>query len=73
MVSELLDEAIRMRQAPGIAFTDGTGGRRAVAAGTGLELWQVVGSWLNVDRDFWVLVTEYPWLTQLQLNAAIAY
>src|SRR5680860_630801 len=34
--TELLEEAVRVRRAPGIAFIDGATGRRAVIAGTAL-------------------------------------
>ena len=73
MATELLEEAIRMRRAPGIVFADGATGRRAVVAGTGMDVWQVVGSWLHVERDPAALADEYPWLTPMQLNAAIGY
>ena len=62
-----------MRRAPGIVFADGATGRRAVVAGTGIDVWQVVGSWLHVERDPAALADEYPWLTPMQLNAAIGY
>ena len=39
MTTELLDEAIRMRRAPGVLFVDGPTGRRAVLAGTALEVY----------------------------------
>ena len=42
LTTELLDEALRQRRAPGVAFVDGATGRRAVLAGTGLEVWEIV-------------------------------
>lgn len=70
---ELLQEAIRMRRAPGISFADGPSGRRAVVAGSGLDVWEVVATWRELERDFERLCASYPWLTQTQLRAALAY
>lgn len=73
MATELLEEAVRMRRAPGILFVDGATGRRAAVAGTGLDVWEVVRSWVVGNRDHAALVEDYPWLTPMQLNAAIGY
>src|SRR5690606_765971 len=70
MATELLEEAVRMRRAPGILFVDGATGRRAAVAGTGLDVWEVVRSWVVGNRDHAALVEDYPWLTPMQLNAA---
>lgn len=70
---ELLDEAVRMRRAPGIVFVDGPIGRRAAIAGTGLDVWEVVGTWLEVGKDYARLRKTYDWLTEQQLKAALAY
>ena len=40
VANELLDEAVRMQRCPGIIFTEGTTGRRARIAGTGIEVWE---------------------------------
>src|SRR5215831_2028315 len=45
VTQELLDEALRMRQCPGIYFADEPSGRTAKIGGTGLGVWEVV-------RDF---------------------
>lgn len=73
MTAELLEEAIRMRRAPGIGFVDGPAGRRAVAAGTGLDIWEIVATWRECDKDFGALRLRYPWLTEPQLRAALGY
>lgn len=73
MTSELLDEAVRMRRAPGIAFVDGATGRRAVIAGTGLDVWEVVRSWREIGEDQSQLAASYPWLSELQLRSALGY
>lgn len=70
---ELLDEAIRMRRAPGVTFAEGPTGRRAVIAGSGLDVWEVVASWREMGEDFPRLRAGYSWLTEPQLRAALAY
>lgn len=73
VVVELIDEALRMRRAPGVVFVDGPTGRRPVIAGTGLEVWEVVGTWNEVGRDYRRLRAAYEWLTEPQLRAALSY
>lgn len=71
--AELLEEAIRMRRAPGIGFADGPSGRRAIVAGTGLDVWEVVAVWQECDRNFDELVQNFDWLADAQLRAALSY
>ena len=73
MTTELLEEAIRMRRIPGIAFVDGPAGRRAVVGGTGLDVWEVISTWKTTDGSYESLRESYPWLTDAQLRAALAY
>ncbi|MEJ2679172.1 MAG: hypothetical protein P8174_08875 [Gemmatimonadota bacterium] len=73
MVLELLEEAVRMRRAPGIIFVDGATGRRAVVAGSGLEVWEVVQMWQEVGHDYRRLRAAYDWLSEPQLRAALSY
>ncbi len=73
LAAELLQEAIRMRRAPGIGFVDGAVGRRAVVAGTGLDVWEVVATWKACGGDFAKLRKSYPWLTEPQLRAPLSY
>jgi uncharacterized protein (DUF433 family) len=73
LAAELLEEALRMRRAPGVVFADGPAGRRAVVAGTGLDVWEVVASWKASARDFHQLRQNYTWLSEPQLRAALAY
>jgi uncharacterized protein (DUF433 family) len=70
---ELLSEAVRMRRAPGIVFTDGPSGRRAVVAGSGLDVWEVVRAWKEAGQEFGELRQEFPWLAEPQLRAALGY
>ncbi|MCP3960381.1 MAG: hypothetical protein GY719_21260 [bacterium] len=73
MSQQLLAEAIRMRRAPGVVFVDGATGRRAVVAGTGLDVWEVIATWKECDGDYEKLRQSYSWLTEPQLRAAIGY
>lgn len=73
MVVELLEEAVRMRRAPGVIFVDGPTGRRAVVAGSGLEVWEVVQTWREVGQDYRRLRNAYEGLTEPQLRAALSY
>ena len=41
-VTKLHSEAVKMRRAPGIVFADGPSGRRAVVAGSGLDVWEIM-------------------------------
>lgn len=49
-VVELLRESVRMRRVPGIVFADGPSGRRAVVAGTGLDVWEIVAPGTRLAR-----------------------
>ena len=73
MTNELLTEAIRMRRVPGIVFADGPSGRRAVVAGTGLDVWEVVAAWNAGGQDPETLREDLSWLKETQLRAALAY
>jgi uncharacterized protein (DUF433 family) len=72
ITNELLEEAIRMRRVPGIVFVDGVTGRRAALAG-GLDVWEIIATWLEGGRSYEELRQNYPWLTEPQLRAALAY
>ena len=69
----LLREAVRMRRVPGVVFMDGATGRRAVVAGTGLDVWEIVGQFREVGEDLKELKACYPWLTGVQLSSALDY
>ena len=73
ITTELLEEAIRMRRAPGIVFVDGATGRRAAIAGTGLDVWEIIATWQEGGRSYEELRQNYPWLSESQLRAALAY
>jgi uncharacterized protein (DUF433 family) len=73
ITAELLDEALRMRRVPGVAFVDGPAGRRAVVAGTGLDVWEVIATWRACEENGELLRQSYPWLNEVQLRSALAY
>lgn len=73
VANEMLEEAVKMRRCPGIIFADGPSGRRARIAGTGLEVWEVISTYNNVDRGWSRLRESYDWLDEIQLRAALAY
>jgi uncharacterized protein (DUF433 family) len=73
VANELLEEAVRMKRCPGIIFTEGTTGRRARIAGTGIEVWEVIATYKGVTEDFARLRQAYHWLTEQQLRAAVGY
>jgi uncharacterized protein (DUF433 family) len=73
ITTELLEEAIRMRRAPGIVFVEGPTGRRAAIAGTGLDVWELIATFREGGANYETLRQSYPWLTEAQLRAALAY
>ncbi|MBN1106359.1 MAG: DUF433 domain-containing protein [Deltaproteobacteria bacterium] len=73
ITNELLEEAVKMKRCPGIVFTEGTSGRRARIAGTGIEVWELIGSYKGVGSDYDRLRKAYHWLTDQQLRAAIGF
>ena len=72
VAQELLDEALRMRQCPGIYFADEPSGRTAKVGGTGLGVWEVVRDF-NRDQDADRLRRAFPGLSQAQITAALMY
>jgi uncharacterized protein (DUF433 family) len=73
VTNELLKEAIKAHRCPGIVFTEGTRGKRARVAGTGIEVWEVIATYKSVDNDLKRLAKAYDWLTLQQLRSAIGY
>ena len=73
VTKDLLQEAIKMRRCPGILFAEGTSGRRARVAGTGIEVWEVIANYKGLKEDFKRLQKAYHWLSREQLKAALGY
>jgi hypothetical protein len=59
LATELLEEALRMRRAPGVVFVDGPTGRRAALAGTGLDVWEIAATWRAGGNEFSHLRESY--------------
>ena len=72
-VAELLEEAVRMRRAPGIIVRSGPTGRRASVAGTGVDVWEIVAAYRRSDEDRERLADSFPELDEQQLRAALNY
>lgn len=72
VAQELLEEALRMRQCPGIYFADEPSGRTAKIGGTGLAVWEVLRD-LPRDADPKRIRDVFPQLSQAQVTAALMY
>ena len=72
VAQELLDEALRMRQCPGIYFADEPSGRVAKIGGTGLAVWEVVRDFSRDDNAKRIR-KAFPQLSQAQITAALMY
>jgi uncharacterized protein (DUF433 family) len=72
VTQELLEEALRMRQCPGIYFADEPSGRTAKIGGTGLGVWEVMRDFSR-DQDPSRLRRAFPQLSQAQITAALMY
>ena len=48
MMEDLLDEAIRVRRYPGLAFRGPAHGRRAWLVGTSLDVWEVIEAYQSM-------------------------
>ena len=73
VTKDLLDEAIKMRRCPGILFAEGTSGRRARVAGTGIEVWEIIATCKSLNQDLKRLHRAYHWLSNEQIKAALGY
>jgi len=73
VTKDLLDEAIKMRRCPGIVFAEGTSGRRARVAGSGIEVWEIIAAYQSLKKDAGRLKKTYHWLSPEQLRAALAF
>src|SRR5262245_40433249 len=72
VTQELLEEALRMRQCPGIYFADEPSGRTAKLGGTGLGVWEVVRDYSR-DQKADRIRKAFPQLSQTQITAALMY
>src|SRR5437870_6127256 len=72
VVQDLLEEALRMRQCPGIYFADEPAGREAKVAGTGLSVWEVIRDYLAGGRGESKLWGALAHITRAHLTRALA-
>jgi uncharacterized protein (DUF433 family) len=69
----LLDEAVRLRECPGIYFADEPTGRTAKVMGTGLGVWEIMRDYLAVSEREDRLREIFPQLSLMQIAAARNY
>ncbi len=68
----LTEEAIKMREFPGITFTNGPTGRRATFI-TGLDVWEILEPYVLSDKEWVVLRRSYPETDEALLRTAVRY
>jgi len=74
LITQLVEEAIKMHRCPGVIFADAPAGRTAVVAGSGIEVWSVIEAWNGgCQHDFHELRRTFDMLTEEQLRAALRY
>lgn len=72
LAERYLDEGLRMDEHPGIAFADGPAGRRAVLAGSGLDVWEVIAT-LRQNRNSLEAAARYLERPAATLRPAVRY
>ena len=65
-------EALKMREFPGVYFTEGPTGRRARLHG-GPDVWEVIEPYLHNDRNWQLLRECYPRVPEQALLVALRY
>jgi len=73
VTQDLLEEALRMRQCPGIYFADEIPGREAKVAGTGLGVWEVIQGYQAVKANEKKLHKALPHVGPAGLKSALLY
>ncbi|NJD68179.1 MAG: hypothetical protein C3F12_10750 [Candidatus Methylomirabilota bacterium] len=73
VTQDLIEEALRMRECPGVYFADEPGGREAKVAGSGLGVWEVIRDYLAAGRDERMLRKALPQLSAAQVKACLLY
>jgi len=71
--TDLVREAERIREVPGIRFTDRGAGRTACLAGAGIPVWLVIKLFRNAGEDRFNLAQALHWMTHDQIQAAFDY
>ena len=73
VTQDLIEEALRMRECPGVYFADEPAGREAKVAGTGLGAWEVIRDYLAAGRDEEAVRKALPRLSGAQVEASLLY
>jgi uncharacterized protein (DUF433 family) len=73
VTQDLLEEALRMRECPGIYFADEPAGREAKVAGTALGVWEVMRDYLAAGQQERLLRKTPPQLSAGQIRACQLY
>lgn len=73
VTQDLIEEALRMRECPGIYFADEPAGREAKVAGTGLGVWEVIRDYLAAGKDEEAVRKALPRLSGAQVKACLLY
>lgn len=73
VAQDLLDEALRMRECPGIYFANEPAGREAKVAGTGLGVWEVIRDYLMAGESEAAVRKALPQLSAAQIKACLLY
>lgn len=73
VTQDLIEEALRMRECPGIYFADEPAGREAKVGGTGLAVWEVIRDYLAAGKDEKVLRKALPRVSGGQVKACLLY
>ena len=73
VTQDLIEEALRMRECPGIYFTDEPAGREAKVGGSGLGVWEVIRDYLAASKDERVVRKALPHLSRAQVKACLIY
>jgi uncharacterized protein (DUF433 family) len=73
VAQQLLEEAIRTRECPGIYFAEEPAGRTAKIMGTGLGVWEVMRDYVAAGESEDRLREIFPQLSPAQIGAARNY
>jgi uncharacterized protein (DUF433 family) len=73
VTQDLLEEAVRMRECPGVHFAEEPAGREAKVTGSGLGVWEVISTYKGVMGDAKKLGKWHPHLSAGQVRAALTY
>jgi uncharacterized protein (DUF433 family) len=73
VAQQLLEEAIRTRECPGIYFAEEPTGRTAKVMGTGLGVWEVIRDYQAIGEREDQLREIFPQLSPAQVSAARNY